>query len=291
MSQYRKQKRLTQEARIRVGRKSKPKWPKNHNVEQGNHKADQKKRIRHSGHPALSGITQPVRNKQRGSSQNPKMRTIYIETDSRGSTLQKSLIPLPGFRVIVHTHRGANLQELLRQTKEIINDKPSEAIYIFGGICSITEKVKGVISLPHETSDEIYQTTKDLLKAVITDLDKYDATPVVLCPIIGVDLNRMNAGKDEELKRKRTRMEKHIKQDMLDEGILKLNKYIKMLNTERGHRIPEMASVIHKHHGGGCENKYNYKHNYQKLEDGVHPNEATVKYWAKRLNETFSQFT
>ena len=73
---------------------------------------------------------------------------------------------------------------------------------------------------------------------------------------------------------------------MLDSAIIKINDYVHLLNTERGHRTPDTASVIHKRHGHGSS----YEHNYGKLTDGIHPDESVVKYWAKRLNEIFSQF-
>ena len=155
-----------------------------------------------------------------------------------------------------------------------------------GGICSITEKTQGTVSLPYDTEEEIYQTTKDLYKAVITDLDKYDSTPVVLCPVVGIDLNMANTHPSEEARKKRKRGKRHPKQDILDNAIIRINEYIQLLNTERGHRTPETASVIHRHHGKG----EGYKHNYGKLIDGVHPNESTLRYWGKRLDETYSQF-
>ena len=158
-------------------------------------------------------------------------------------------------------------------------------MYILGGICNITEKTKEGIILPFTSADQIYQQNKDLLKAVITDLDKYDTTPVILCQLVGVDLNMANLPPSKEVRRKRKRITKHPQQDILDEAILKINSYIKLLNSERGNETPELASCIHKHHGSS-----GWKHHYSRLDDGVHPSPQTRKFWAKRLGENMELF-
>ena len=159
------------------------------------------------------------------------------------------ITPPAGYRIKVIIDRGATPQNLLTNTKKIINEKPCELFYILGGICSITEKADELITLPFETDEQIYQQTKDLLKAVITDLDKYDTTPVILCQIVGVELNMVNTPQTKQKKKRRKRHPRHPKQDIMDSSIIKINTYIILLNPERGNETPELASYIHKHHG------------------------------------------
>ena len=213
------------------------------------------------------------------------MKTIYILADSRGKGLESLITPPPGYRVRVRPDGGATLQQLLAAARCLINESPCELVYIMGGICNITEKSKGRVSLPFETTDQIYQQTKDLLKAVITDLDQYDNTPVILCQLVGVDLNMANIPPSDEAHRKRKRMSKHPQQDLLNDSVIKINGYIRLLNSERGNDMPELASYIHKHHG-----TLGWKHHYSRLDDGVHPSIKTQKYWAKRFAENMGLF-
>ena len=215
------------------------------------------------------------------------MKTIYIVSDSRGVDMDTHINPPPpGYRIRIYFEGGATLQKLLTMTKSAINSKPCELIYILGGICSITEKEKGKVELPFDSADAVYQAVKELFKAVITDLDNYDTTPVILCQLVGVDLKMVNEEvKGQESARKRKRGIKHPKQDIMDEAILKLNAFIRLLNTERGHETPELGAAVHKHHG-----QQGWTHTYNHLRDGVHPTLQTQKYWAKRFEENMGLF-
>ena len=94
------------------------------------------------------------------------------------------------------------------------------------------------------------------------------------------------ANEDSVLARhKRKRGPQDPKQVILDEAIIKLNNYIRILNSERGHKTPEIDSVVHRRHGSAS----GWKHSYSRLVDGVHPTEATLKKWAKRFQENLGQ--
>ena len=214
------------------------------------------------------------------------MKTIYIVSDSRGVEMDTHITPPTGYRIRVYSEGGATLQRLLTMAKSVINAKPCELIYILGGICSITEKDKGIVELPFESADEVYQMVKELYKAVVTDLDSYDTTPVILCQLVGVDLKTANdEKKGQELSKKKGRGKKHPKQDIMNEAILRLNTYIRLLNTERGHETPELGAAVHKHHG-----QKGWSHSYSHLRDGIHPTPQTQKYWAKRFEENIGLF-
>ena len=173
------------------------------------------------------------------------MKTVYIVADSRGSGLETELTSPDGYRIKVDSRGGSTIQDLLRRTKEIINQRPCEPVYFFGGIWSITQKTDANITLPFATSDEIYQTIKNLFKAAIIDLDKYDPTPIIICPLTGVDLYMANES-SPQARRNRKRSPLNPKQAILDEAIIKLNGYIRILNSERGHNTPEIDSVVHR---------------------------------------------
>ena len=215
-----------------------------------------------------------------------EMKTVYIVSDSRGANLLASISPPTGFRFKMDIQGGATLQDLLKNTKNVINIRPCELVYILGGICSITQKENNIISLPFETTDEIYQSVKNLFRAVITGLDSFDSTPVILCPLVGVDLKMANDTSDQPAK-KRKRGNPHPKQSILDEAIIKLNEYIRLLNSERGRKTPELDSAVHRRHGSDT----GWKHSYGRLRDGIHPTQKTMAKWAKRFQENLGQFT
>ena len=152
--------------------------------------------------------------------------------------MEPLIAPPAGYRVKVDVHKGASLQTLMERTKQVINQWPCEAVYIFGGICSITKKEGASISLQFNTDEDTYQAVKGLYKAVITDLDKYDDTPVILCQLTGADLKTANEDPRTRDPKKRKRGKKHPSQDDLDKAIVRLNEYIKILNTERARPTP-----------------------------------------------------
>ena len=213
------------------------------------------------------------------------MKTIYIVADSRGKRLEDFITPPQGYRIKVTHKGGATLQWVLGEAKRIINQWPCELVYIHAGICSITQKENGKIELPYDSADDIYKTTKELFKAVITDLDQYDDTPVIISQLVGVDLKAANQDPSSDASRKRKRGKKHPQQIHMDQAILRLNDYIKLLNTERGHETPELAGAVHKHHG-----TKGWSHAYNHLRDGVHPTDTTLKYWGKRYEENIGLF-
>ena len=147
------------------------------------------------------------------------------------------------------------------------------------GICSITEKNQstGEISLPFDTAGEMIQQVTAHIHKVLEELDDFTSVPIILCTIVGIDLISAN---------KRADILKHPKQDIMDQAILAINENIVKKNTDRGYDTPPTASAVHRQHSA----KKGYKHSYCRLVDGVHPNEAVLRFWAKRFEESFRQF-
>ena len=202
------------------------------------------------------------------------MSTVYILSDSRGDFLQQYLTPTNNYRLKVIPQKGATLGELRDMAHQYVTDEDCGAILIMGGICSITRKeINGYIHLPQETVAEVYDTVTAQIKTMLNGLDLRDSNkPVVISSIVGADLNAANHVSEH--------VPVHPKQEMMNQAIMKINRYIRELNTERGFETPCIANAVHRCHGHG-----KYKHGYSRLLDGVHPSKAVLQFWAKRLAE------
>ena len=210
------------------------------------------------------------------------MKTFYIVADSRGVGLEELIATPKGYRALVLIKSGATLQDLLTMSKNIINNRPCEAVLILGGVCSFTTKEDGQVIFPHATADDAYDTLKNLIKSVLSSLDKFDSTPVIMCPFVGVELNRANDPKRSNIKHKKP----HPQQGTLNEAAIRINEFIKTIDLERGFTAPNIDTAVHKDHGQSL----GWRHSYSKLYDGVHPTAAVLSSWAKKILECLQQF-
>ena len=76
-------------------------------------------------------------------------------------------------------------------------------------------------------------------------------------------------------------------QTILNESIIRINEFIKMIDLERGFKAPHIDTSIHKDHGLA----QGWRHSYSRLYDGVHPTNKVLKFWVKTIAECLEQFT
>ena len=150
------------------------------------------------------------------------------------------------------------------------------------GICSITKKDGGIVSLPFVDRDTLFQEVTSKISILLKELDSEFTTPIVLCTFPGVDLMRANS---------RFAVGVHPQQNLLNQAILEINAYIVDINLTRGYSTPMLSAAVHRCHGKKKDGTKKYRHHYTRLEDGVHPTAATLSYWKKRFEEDFGQFT
>ena len=205
---------------------------------------------------------------------NREQEKIVIVADSRGTQLEILLHAPEGFTVEVYVYPGATLNYLEGRLQELLFEKQYVLAYLFGGICSITKRNKytKVIYLQHQGYDQIIENTVSILDGVSQSLNHFTQTPIVMCPITGVDLHRANEWEGT-----------HPLQGDLDWAVLGINRFVCHLNAARGLATPWLASAIHRCHGA------KWKHSYHKLEDGVHPSDTVLDYWAKHFNINFHE--
>ena len=207
---------------------------------------------------------------------------ILIVSDSRGTALKPILSAPDGFDIQFIKKGGATLEIARRIIEKKLLNSEYTCAYIMAGICSITNKDDGFISLPFDDKDDLFKTVTSKISTTLKELDAKSSTPIVLCTLPGVDLIRAN---------NKNATGSHPQQDFFNQAIIDINDYIVDLNLSRGYTTPTLSAAIHRCHGNKKDGTKKYRHHFNRLEDGVHPTPATLLYWKKRLEENFEQFT
>lgn len=205
------------------------------------------------------------------------MSKILILADSRGRNLAGLLnVNHNNMQLEVKCCPGASLGTLKSHleggTRKAVRADKYKLVIIFGGICSVTRlhymPYKAAV-VRYETLEEILQKYTAECKELLKVADGF-STPVVLAPIVGMDLIKYAGHSCEEL---------YYMQRTVDEVIPRINTFIKKVNDERGLISPNISSCIHRCRGRGK----GFRTHYKKLPDGCHPSEEVNAIWAQAL--------
>ena len=210
------------------------------------------------------------------------MGKILIIADLRGKLLETHLKPPNGYTIEFEIKNGATLNEAKNIAWRKLTNIKYECVYMMAGICSVTSKEEYTIYLPFDTKEEIVEGTIWNVRTTIKELDDSFTTPIVQCTFPGIDLIRAN---------NKHATGDHPQQNILNEAMVEINKFIVDHNLNRGFSTPMLLAAIHRCHKKDQKGIKRYRHHYCRLADGIHPTEATLKYWAKRFEEDFAQFT
>ena len=210
------------------------------------------------------------------------MKKILIVTDSRGKQIKRFITPPDGYEIDYIVKDGATFNEAKNITWRSLNNSSYNCVYLMVGICSITAKDNGMVHLPFDTKEEIVEATTREIRTTLKELDDHFTTPIVMCTFPGVDLIKVNNKKATG---------HHPQQEALNDAMLEINEYITEVNLNRGFSTPMLSAAIHRCHGTRANGTKKYRHHYCRLSDGIHPTDSSLKYWGKRLEEDFSQFT
>ena len=191
------------------------------------------------------------------------MKNILLLTDSRGSTLERCFKDEQLEKLDIRPFKGMTLHELNDRLPHYKFIARADILYIMIGINDFTvlDRVSHTVRLvtPFVSSlilrlrNEIYQLEASMKK-------HFPHTPYIMCPLYGIDVNAYN--KQEGIYRY---------QDVLDQAIIRVNMCIGKLNARNGQTPPFICNVIHRYR----PKKKTYVTMYEKLEDGLHPSEAT----------------
>ena len=209
------------------------------------------------------------------------MKQILIVSDSRGKLLKPLLSPPPGVTVELEIKNGATLTEARDIVRRKLENTDYTCVYIMAGICSVTSKDEGLVYLPFDTTEEIVSSLTGIIRSTFKELDDLFTTPIILCTFPGAELIKVN---------NKNAQGRHPQQNLLNEAMIKLNDFIVELNFTRGHSTPMLCSAVHRCHKRNKDGSEKYLHHYCRLDDGIHPTQSTLNFWAKRFQEDFRQF-
>ena len=209
------------------------------------------------------------------------MNCILIVSYSRGKQLKPLLTPPPNCSLDFEARNGATLNEARNIVRHKLANSSYTCVYIMAGICSVTVKDEGTVTLPFDTKEDLIDAVTRAAKNILKELDDLVTTPIVLCTFPGVDLIKVN---------NKNATGRHPQQEMLNEAMVEINEYIVDLNLTRGFSTPMLSAAIHRCHKKRMDGTRKYGHHYCRLDDGIHPTASTLNYWKKRLEEDFHQF-
>ena len=200
--------------------------------------------------------------------------------DSRGVDFDKILLPLLdsssiNVSVKILAVRGATLQSIERKAKEELSNTRYDMVYVMLGVNNITRLFyKKQIICAFENIPTMVDTMDDLFTVLKTNLSLL-APKIIVCHLLGLDLlvyNLKKKGQDELLTADYPRM-----QMIINEAVIHINNSINSMNLSSNVIGPWLADTIHSHTNGRIV------HKYPRLHDGLHPDSATKKLWAKKL--------
>lgn len=163
-------------------------------------------------------------------------------------------------------------RELSRITKR--TDRYS-AIFVICGICSITRKRSdGRILLGNYNVESTVNYVIDDFYSLIVNVRVFTSAPIIICPIVGVDLMRYSSHDWFSFK----------DQPILDCIVNKVNLQIRGINRLNGLTTPDLSSKVHHCSGHGGK----YRSHYGHLWDGCHPSHHLREWWEQKIMEYYS---
>ena len=182
--------------------------------------------------------------------------------DSRGRHLdtyidhELSVLELSNIKVTVRFSPGARLDRIFYDAETHLRDFKYDMIILLGGVNHLTMLSKNKTVIPI-FSDLTW------FKNAISHLGHR----LVICQLTGIDLNRYN----------HTTGQFSAQQNVLNEGVVLVNRVIVNMNEESGLVGPWLQNTIHALHKG------RRIHKYLRFRDGLHPDAVTMTLWSRLI--------
>lgn len=192
-------------------------------------------------------------------------RTLVI-CDSRGAKL-RSLLRDRNIRCVYY--RGAGLRYIARMAYAQVGRYQPLTCLIIAGINDLTLRLQRPRRVVPRFADafDLANYVIDLILSVRRDLLAcYPWLRVAFGGINGICLNKYNIT-----------TEFHSEQKVIDQAILQVNSYIRLLNQNSRLYHPRLTSKVHAWRRGRMVTRYKY------LYDGLHPNDVLLSQWARAI--------
>lgn len=197
---------------------------------------------------------------------------VNIVADSRGIHLQQHLNSLNEWDAVQYTVtvlKGRKMQQLWSVAKNLLSNNKADKIYLFGGICNLTEPVYHGNIRYFWPSKGLNFLAADLVQIYISIYEDVRDNGwfgrAAIIPEFGADLLRYN-----QIREPTDWMCRF--QEQLDYNLPLLHVTAKDVNKHLGVTTPWTLDVLYKSTRGGTRYP-----RYHLLYDGLHPTELTAK--------------
>ena len=189
--------------------------------------------------------------------------------DSRGKELENLLKEGYDGRFHILIESGANIEQLVTKVKESIMYVPYTHVMLQVGVNELTTKIGHTVVFNYNTSEEAVENMKAKYISAKKDILETKGVNIIISPLIGISLSRYN--KEHWY---------HQEQELINEAVLEINRWIKHENAKNSLETPMLDRKIHKQQGKGRKPI----HKYSKLKfDGLHLSDTIKKDWADEL--------
>lgn len=189
-----------------------------------------------------------------------------VVCDSRGG----SLLPyITDDDVHLKFYRGARLMFVAHRASELIGCLALTSVLIAAGINDMTfrDKTTRVIKVRLEDSFDLANfVIRQIIMARAMLTRRHPGVKLAFGGINGIQLNRYNVleGYSDS-------------QGIIDEAIIQVNAYIRLLNQNAKVYPPRLTSKVHTWYKGRNKN------NYHLLRDGLHLGHIVTRYWLRSI--------
>lgn len=186
--------------------------------------------------------------------------------DSRGTSVA------PHFKdtdVICKVFRGARIVDVTLRASRLIQELKPRTCLILAGINDFTYRDKKSRMTKIRITDS-FSLANSVISRILGArkllVNRYPDTKIAFGGINGIHLNRYN--KIDGIS---------SNQPAIDEAILQVNTYIRLLNQQMHVYHPRLISKVHTWYKGRSRN------NYHLLSDGLHLGRLVSRYWVRSL--------
>ena len=171
---------------------------------------------------------------------------------------------------------GATFSELVEAALAYLKGRPFDVVYIAGGACDITTKIKLTGEIVYnwgsgpELEEHLVRAAKEADRSFRRD---FPASKIVMCPLIAIELARV-VGPTPTC---------DINQRSVEDAIWAFNTAIFEINNERGVFAPALHHQVHRF----CKGKR--RAYYHHPEDGLHPTHQLKAKWADEFIKAMAQ--
>lgn len=192
---------------------------------------------------------------------------LIVITDSRGRNLDAWI---ENEQILVSFKSGAKLFDVALAALDIIPRHKPDMVLLMAGINDITimnRHTRRVSLISNFSSTIINHVVGEINRAKSLIINNFPDVKVAVGGIIGICLNVYNRYPGT------SRL-----QPVVDEAITGINAYIHQMNSDSGLPHPRLTSKVHVWKRGIR------KCIYDRLYDGLHPNDIILNAWARQLN-------